>query len=294
MLSYNVHGFYWRDGTISSEERSSEIGRLLGPYDVVMVQEDFEYHDLLTHAFAYQIDEVGNPPRDHFGLTLFRVLTAPIRLLSARAKYPYGSGLSIFSKNLVAPEGEVTREWLGACYGWLRHANDCLASKGFLRVRVRLPGGAEVDVYNTHLDAGSTEGDRAARLIQLEGLQDRIRTLSGGRAVILGGDLNSDYDDEDGNATRGPDYARVERLMRETRLQDSGARPPASRWRRIDYILYRGSDRVQLAVTDRGEDLRFVHDGSPLSDHPAIFAEFEVTMTLSPSPDPSERSRNEQ
>ena len=62
---------------------------------------------------------------------------------------------------------EVTREYLGACHGWLRYANDCLASKGVLRVRVRLPDGGEIDLYDTHLDAGTDEEDRAARWAQL-------------------------------------------------------------------------------------------------------------------------------
>jgi endonuclease/exonuclease/phosphatase (EEP) superfamily protein YafD len=276
LLSYNVHGFWMAGAKLSSEERSLAIGELLGRYDLVLLQEDFQYHDLLTRAFRYSIDERGNAPRSHWGLASVSLLTAPLRLLSSRATIPQGSGLSILSRHLEAAPRGVTREYLGACYGWLGHANDCLASKGFLRVRVRLPSGDEIDVYDTHLDAGSSDGDREARRVQLSGLAERIESLSAGRAVILAGDFNSRCD---GAAEPPwPDCAAFAELRTRLGLEDSGARPDASRgWgQRIDYVLFRGAEGVDVRLLASGEDLRFERAGGPLSDHPAILAELEV------------------
>jgi hypothetical protein len=251
VLSYNVHGFWMRGHPLGSEERSRAIGALLGEYEVVMLQEDWEYHDLLAEPVEWSAVERGNGAR---------------------------AGLSVLLRDLDAVPGEVTREYLGACHGWLGYANDCLASKGFLRVRVRLRDGGEIDLYDTHLDAGSDQQDRAARWAQLRRWAARVRELSADRALIVAGDFNSRYADENGTPRSGLDWEALRSFREALGLDDAGAAPdPENGWEeRIDYILYRSSDRVRLRVVESGEDDRFFRDAHPLSDHPAVFAEFEV------------------
>jgi hypothetical protein len=277
-VSYNVHGFWMRGHPLGSEERSRAIGALLGEYEVVMLQEDWEYHDLLAEPVEWSAVERGNGARDHWALSSARILTFPIRLVNSRSRMPYGSGLSVLLRDLDAVPGEVTREYLGACHGWLGYANDCLASKGFLRVRVRLRDGGEIDLYDTHLDAGSDQQDRAARWAQLRRWAARVRELSADRALIVAGDFNSRYADENGTPRSGLDWEALRSFREALGLDDAGAAPdPENGWEeRIDYILYRSSDRVRLRVVESGEDDRFFRDAHPLSDHPAVFAEFEV------------------
>jgi endonuclease/exonuclease/phosphatase family metal-dependent hydrolase len=280
VLSYNVHGFWMRGHPLGSEERSQAIGGLLGGYDVVMLQEDWEYHDLLAEPVEWRAVERGNGARDHWALSSARILTFPLRLVNSRSRMPYGSGLSVLVRELEPVPEEVTREYLGACHGWLGYANDCLASKGFLRVRVRLSDGGEIDLYDTHLDAGTDEADRAARWAQLRRWATRIRELSADRALILGGDFNSRYADENGTPRSGLDWEALRSFREALGLDDARAAPdPENGWEdRIDYVLYRSSDRVKLRVVESGEDHRFFRDGHPLSDHPAIFADFEVRV----------------
>ena len=61
-------------------------------------------------------------------------------------------------------------------------------------MRLLLRNGAEIDVYTTHLDAGSSRGDRQARRNQLKRIRKKIEKKSRGRAVIFAGDLNIGYD----------------------------------------------------------------------------------------------------
>ena len=69
-------------------------------------------------------------------------------------------GLPAASPYYKAAEGEVTRvPGFRIVKGGLSRKSDCWSTKGLLRVPVRLPNGAEFDVYNTHLDAGRDEED---------------------------------------------------------------------------------------------------------------------------------------
>ncbi len=152
--------------------------------------------------------------------------------------------------------------------------NDCWATKGFLFVRLRLESGAEVDVYDTHLEAGDQPEDFDVRKKQLAELETFVSARSAGRAVILGGDLNLPFDDPEQRDA-------VMRFARALGLRDTGARPEVgSPWsKRLDWILSRSAASVTLAVLEAGEDRAFVRDGAALSDHPALFARFRVRAT---------------
>ena len=59
-------------------------------------------------------------------------------------------------------------------------------------------------------------------------------------------------------------------------LSDTGAGPETPFWRERDFILYRSGGDTILAVEDSGEALEFTSAGRSLSDHPALFARFDV------------------
>jgi endonuclease/exonuclease/phosphatase family metal-dependent hydrolase len=242
IVTYNTHGLpAWIAGD-DPERRFPLIGRLLDAYDLAVVQEDFYHHELLLGAITLPLRARGN---ERSGLTTLARLPAA---------------------DLVETEAEA----YGACSGWILGANDCLADKGFLRTRVALPNGARVDFVNTHLDAGGADADREARRAQLAILAERLRRASAGVPLVVGGDLNLHHD-------HPGDRALLDGFAAALGLADSGARPaPGSGWGRIDYLLVRSSADVALEVLEAGMAAEFVHEGAPLSDHPALWARLRV------------------
>jgi endonuclease/exonuclease/phosphatase family metal-dependent hydrolase len=250
LLSYNVHGLpSWIAGD-APELRTPEIARLAEPYDVVLIQEDWSYHDLLAAGTTHDTVERGNGSR--FAIAEWLPLFG-------------GSGLTLLARTDVtgSDHGHYS-----ACSGWLGGANDCLATKGWLRVRLRF-GSHEVDLYNTHLDAGESDEDRAARRVQLDELAAAIEAKSADVPVVLAGDFNLRHANVE-------DRALLDRLLERTGLQDSGARGPDPT-RHLDYILYRGAATSRLEAISADEASEFERsDGTPLSDHPALKARFRL------------------
>ncbi len=255
VLSYNTHGLA---GWIVDDEpaiRFPQISRLLNGYDVALIQEDWSWHEELVAAAEHPVIEMGNGSR--FWIADFIPIFG-------------GSGLTSFVRAAREDVLEVTREAYGSCSGWLGGANDCLGSKGFLRVRLRLAPGAELDVYQTHLDAGDAAGDEAARGEQLAQLRRRIAQLSGDGALILAGDFNL-------HSERPAQRAILDEFVASLGLLDSGAAPvDPAQWERLDYIFYRSGGGVRLEVVSAGQALEFQHQGRPLSDHPALFSRFRL------------------
>lgn len=248
VLTYNIHGLpSWAAGD-DPEGRLPRILELAAAYDVVLLQEDFAYNGLVKqHARQPLLERGVGPWRPWPGLT--------------------GSGLT-----LLADAGASVLRHAAAydlCNGWLGAGSDCFANKGFLMLRLRQSSGAEVDVWNTHLDAGGSFGDYEARRAQLARLQREIRIRSRGRAVIVGGDFNTDLEIE---RERG----LIEGFASALGLTIGAV--PAGAWpERIDYILHRSGDHVSLNALEVGLAPEFVlPDGKPLSDHPALRARFRL------------------
>jgi len=235
------------------------IGKLLAGYDVALIQEDWTYHALLAANAGHDIQLLGSGPRSAL-LGRFSFLCGTC-----------GSGLAFFAAMPRERLVESAAEPYGVCADWIVSGNDCWATKGFLFTRLRLASGIEIDVYDTHLESGESDSDFEVRERQLEILRGFVTEHSASRAVILGGDLNAAYDEH-----RERDM--VERFADAVRLRDSGARQPdLRRWsNRLDWILYRDGAHVSLSVLAAGEDQRFLRDGAPLSDHPAVFARFRI------------------
>jgi len=253
VLCYNVRGL---PGWIAGDDpagRMAQISKHIAAYDVALVQESWTNFALLRAGAAHAVIE-----RDG----------------RADAGSRSESGLAAFARARLRA---VSRGSLGACAGWYDRANDCLADKGFLRLRLALANGAELDVWTTHLDAGRDETDRAARDEQLQRLTERVRALSAGAALIVAGDLNLDYE----NAA---DRALLDRFTRELSLSDTGARPDADgafAHKRIDYVLFRSGAGAVLELEAAGEAREFADGPTPLSDHPALFARFRISNAAS-------------
>lgn len=258
VLTYNTHGLPAWVARDRPKIRFPIIGRLTNQYDVVFLQEDFAYHGLLKEQATHEIVACGNGPRS----SLFRF-----------ASFICGScnsGLTLLARFPRDRLIELDREPFHVCMGWFRFSKDCWVTKGFMRARLRLQNGAEVDFYNLHLDAGMSRRDRQTRKRQLRLLRKHIVEHSGERALIIGGDFNLQYNSAD-------DFALMQGFMAGLGLRDSsiGYKGPAD-WKGDDYILYRSGGGVILEVIEAGVAEGFVLDGKPLSNHPAIVARFRV------------------
>lgn len=165
-LNYNVAGLpvvHEPPTTLSMEDAATAIGSRLGPYDIVHLQEDFNYH-----AYIYAAD--SHPYRT--------ATSGPAGI---------GDGLNTVSNYSFEDFQRVT--WT-SCYP---DNGDCLTPKGFSFMRIRLAQGVYVDFYNLHLNAGTSSGDETAREAEWQQLTSYIQSTPSEDAIIVAGDTNSRY-----------------------------------------------------------------------------------------------------
>jgi len=218
------------------------IGQLLVGNDIVLLQEDFAYATALRQGMTFPFQS-----------------TPFVRA----GRLDFGDGLSQFA---ILPFAPLQREAWRTCHGIFGSYMDCLTPKGFTFTRQTLASGVQVDVYNLHLDAGGSEGDRQAREAQLAQLSDAIAKRSAGAAVLLAGDTN----------IRGQERGVLERFEQQTGLVDVCAALQCEDPHRIDKILFRPSTTLHWVPRSWSLDHRFVDaEGKPLSDHLAVAAELD-------------------
>ena len=266
VLSYNVGGLPDIFSSSNPKEYTVQISPKLNAYDIINVQEDFNYHGELI----------------------------------SKAKHPYltpSSGIAGFGSGLnslsIYPYRDLQRITWNDRHGIFDSGSDELTPKGFTFMTYEIEPGVKIDVYNLHADAGSDEQSLAARRSNIEQLSNYIEQHSEGNAVIVFGDTNTRY-------TRTAD--NIEILMTNNGLRDPwvdivrGGQIPADGealmdesdvngpgFEIVDKILYRGSSALQLnASSFRIEDTYFLTDtGEQLSDHYPITAEFSYTTSPS-------------
>ncbi|MFI7499198.1 jacalin-like lectin [Streptomyces sp. NPDC049687] len=264
VLSYNVAGL---PEAISSaptprESSTTTIGERIAPYDVVQVQEDFNYH-----AYLYAADSAH----------AYRTPTS--------GGAGIGSGLNTLSKIAYDEDDFERARWNSCQYD----SGDCLTPKGFTFMRERLAEGVYVDFYNLHTNAGTNAGDLASRADNLEQLTAFIKTHSAGNAVVVMGDTNTRYTRSGDTiaefaAANGLTDAWVQLIRGGTPpakgsdalvCDQSGATVPNT-CEVVDKILYRGSKLVSLNATSyNNEHAKFLTDGGlMLSDHDPITVGF--------------------
>jgi endonuclease/exonuclease/phosphatase family metal-dependent hydrolase len=248
-LTYNIAGLLEPFSGGDPSTNTPIISCLVRDYDLVQVQEDFNYHAALYDSCD-----------DH-----------PHRSPTSGGM-GFGSGLNTLSD---LPYMDWSRiEW-DACVDV-----DCLTPKGFTLARVRLGDGVYLDVYNLHAQAQVDEGSLAARRDNLLQLATYIEWQSVGNAVIVMGDTNTRYTRSGDNIRellkRGFRDVWIERL-RGGEVPAAGApaltgcEPSATvaGCELVDKVLYRSSPALALTPTEyRVEDQRFVDGaGRDLSDH---------------------------
>lgn len=241
VLTYNVHGLPSAITGDDTPGRMVQIAPLLVDFDLVGLQEDF---DEANHATL--VEPAPQPVQDWFGE----------KKDDTRA---YGSGLALLGPGAATL---VHHQHYSACNGVTDGASDCLASKGFQLLRLDL-GGVELDVYNTHMEAGGGEEDDAARTVHVDELLAAMDEHSADRPVLFMGDTNLNDDDPE-------DLVEVLRL-KAAGLRDACDEVGCPEPGRIDRVMLRDGGGVALQaaswqVTPGFEDAQ----GVPLSDHEPI------------------------
>jgi endonuclease/exonuclease/phosphatase family metal-dependent hydrolase len=269
VLSYNVHGLFRLAAKDDPRNRMPTIGWLANKYDVVLLQEDFEYPDVIAAQMQGAVQHRGNGIGGQPVLLLFKILAFPFTAPIPRFSPPYGSGLTTYVRERLDVPEAVARAPYDDCAGWVGQRLDCWSRKGWLRTRLRTTSGAEVDVYNTHIEAGADRRSVRSRRRNFETLASAIEEHSAGRAVVVGGDFNVDY-------SRPYDREIITAFRERTGLLDTSAAPELAAWRERDFILYRDGKRAKLSVLEAGEATEFVSGERALSDHPAL----QVTLRV--------------
>ena len=248
LMTYNIAGLPQGLSGSNPEKNIPLISPLLNSYDLVLLQEDFWYHDLLTA-------DVNHPYQ------------SPTWSASRDASN-IGDGLNRLS---WFPFGEVSRTPWPGCNGLLDCSSDCLATKGFSVARHTLSPIAEVDIYNLHMEAGGCPEDVVIRDESIQLLIQTVKDRSGDVAVIMAGDFNLHEADP-------VELAQLTELLEETGLKDACWETGCTD-ARIDRILLRDSGTVSLEPTHWEVPPEFKDEnGLPLSDHAPVIAHIRWTV----------------
>ena len=279
-LNYNVSGLpdvnylLRKDGGKDISLNQSLLGSQLdeSDFDVIAVQEDFGYHNLLVanmDSYKYKTPHYGS--------------------------IPGGDGLNIFTR--TAPIYDMKRTaWTKA--GGPISDGDMLTAKGILYTVLDLGDGIYLDFYNIHSDAFDDPDSAAARASQYKQLMDLVEKNSAGRPVIITGDFNTTLalmhweNNEDEYALREQFYVRGGFKDAWNELVGDGnyVDPPASNyvWGESDSVekyLYKDGGGVSISASGF-EYLRFFNDkGESISDHAAAVCSFTFTKTADFAPD---------
>ncbi len=243
MLTYNVAGLPDTISGSNPEMFIPQISPLLNTFDMVLVQEDFWYHDelildiTLPHASVPWSDE---PTFEDIG-----------------------DGLNRFGIHAFDQHERVG--WY-ACHGQVDCASDCLATKGWSFARTTIAEGIEIDVYNLHMEAGGCPEDLEIRTNAAQDLVEAIEARSTGRAVIVAGDFNLDAVDPE-------DVEPLRIFIEDGQLVDACDAVECGD-QRIDHVMVRSGTDLELQVLSWWVPEEFVDatTGEPLSDHLPVAA----------------------
>lgn len=262
-------------------EAQKTLGGMLNKsgYDIVCVQEDFQYHkELCAEMTSYP----------------YKTYTS--------GGVPIGDGLNIFSKY---PMYNIDRVAWESFNGVFSDGADALTPKGFLKCTVDV-GGVLIDLYNIHGDAYSTDADQLAKKAQLEQLSAYIEAHSAGRPIIITGDTNLTFHKDpksefyrimiedggftdcwvevknNGNYMQGADGSGlIANWYKKFGGHDWG------RWDSVERVLYRNGDGIEFSpsrfeyviYTDRDDVIK------SLTDHRIMECVLEINTKNYQKPD---------
>ena len=286
LVNYNVAGLSLPSFITPDKPDTKKTTQVIGQYfkdydyDVLCVQEDFDYHFTLTSTLQPDYKTYWNG-----GMGI-------------------GSGLNLFSRYKLYDAGRVP--WDVAC-GVLDRGSDELTPKGIVYATIELAPGAYVDIYDIHADAYEDTGSVDAKYSQFKQLYDLIASRNTGHAVIVTGDFNTyftmDYETVSSSGQTRPGRGVY---LRQLFHDDGGfdeawieacfdgnynftaadvyaryANQYSDQWGNYDSaekMFYRGSDAVTFSTVSH--EYRWIKDaqGGDVSDHAAQLVTLAYTI----------------
>lgn len=176
--SYNVDGLPLLaanfDGPGSNGTKTIS-SRLAGDaWDIIAFQEDFAYDSQLRSSMSN-----------------YKFGTYRGNVKSTSSNDTDGLGFATLNST-TSFSGETFVKFNDAYGGLLDGANTCI-EKGFRYYCVTLSGGANIDVYVTHMNSGNDQGHKDARASQFKQLAQYIASNNCGNPVLVLGDFNARY-----------------------------------------------------------------------------------------------------
>jgi endonuclease/exonuclease/phosphatase family metal-dependent hydrolase len=258
-VSYNVWGL--PNPLLRDRSRLGDIAQVLPELgaDVIGIQETFTEH---SHLLA----SLPDYPHAAWG---------------PGSRFPrLSSGLLTISRWPIVDSATMT---YSRCTG-----SDCMARKGALYTRIRIDGIGDVDVFNTHLDAGN---DDSARMLQVRELAAFIARHRGPRPLVVLGDFNQQPHSAPyalllqlvgGRDSHGVYVPRPEitddpgfTFDASTNQHIHGTSSPG----RIDHILYAGA-AGEMASLFNTLVMTEIVGGRHLSDHFGVMAGFRIAACV--------------
>ena len=280
VMTYNVAGLpYWINDM--DPYRFPLIGQKLNNYDLVMLQEDFWYHDDIKRTATFP--HKSKPKVNSWGEWANGKLV--------------NDGLNRFSR---FPMQHFSRKPWGVCHSYGSDGKgggaDCLAAKGLSVARHKIKNADgdefELDIYNVHMQSGSGSKPDDIRIRQATLLFKYMASFSPANPVIVVGDFNF-------SMGKTPDL--YDTFSTEANLTDSYeplGELQKQKWNR-DRIFYRNSDRIKLKPVRYKSTQFYDSNSKPLSDHRPVIVWFdwyevaresELTLEAEPEDEPETES----
>ena len=235
VLNYNIHGLPKLFTNYKNEQRIPEIINKIHEYDLVLLQENWIYQDLLENSFAKN-----------------NYIIAKKNKFFKKDNPKRSSGLNILVSDKLNIYNYEEYQYEN-CNGWLFHANDCFASKGFIYTKILIDSDT-LNVYVTHLDAGVSKKDIKIREKQLNELSNSIQKISKTEALLICGDFNIDYYSNKEKINKFINKHNLKNLKWESDMQINN---------KIDYIFFRGDQNAIFEIYDEGINYDLINH----SDH---------------------------
>lgn len=260
-------------GSTDVKGNTRQLGAVINSsdFDVIAVQEDFNYHNILNREMKNYKYSTG-----HSG------------------GVPGGDGLNIFTKSI--PIYNETRQKWHSCFGGIAEG-DALTPKGILYTVLDLGNGITVDFYDIHADAFDGAGNALSRAAQYLQLLSFVGENSADRPVILTGDFNTsihlNYGGEN-SADEEMMYALTQKYgfkdaWIETR--NNGNYDDFSEWYKlypssywgiwdsVEKFYYRSGGGIEISAENFEYFVAEKENGERLSDHNGAVCNFIFTKT---------------
>jgi hypothetical protein len=168
VLSYNVHGLFRLAAKDNPRNRMPTIGWLANNYDVVLLQEDFEFPDIIRQQMQRAVGRRGNGLAGHPGLLAAKILAFPFTFAIPRFSPPYGSGLtSYLPSGMDVPDAMPSRATPTTTAWVVRLTRGLLGAQGILeQAGCERPQRRRGGLHNTHIEAGYGSRSRHSRRAQ--------------------------------------------------------------------------------------------------------------------------------